>query len=151
MRCMILNNIGEIIKLICNEHQTRNPFEIASAMDILVIFERLGTINGYYNKILRTKQIHINVLLSDSVKQYVCAHELGHAILHPDSNTPFLQNNTFLSVDKIEKEANQFAVELLIPNETLLENWYLTTAQLSRLLGYDRKMIEMRLESYRKL
>ncbi|MGE7091255.1 ImmA/IrrE family metallo-endopeptidase [Lysinibacillus sp. NPDC048646] len=47
----------------------------------------------------------------------MCAHELGHAILHPDENTAFLKKNTLFSTDKIEIEANTFAVELLLPDE----------------------------------
>lgn len=50
-----------------------------------------------------------------------CAHELGHAILHPDENTAFLKKNTLFSTDKIEVEANTFAVELLLPDELFLE------------------------------
>ena len=38
---------------------SRNPFDIADALNITVIFENLGNINGYYNKQLRMKQIHI--------------------------------------------------------------------------------------------
>ncbi|WP_412055234.1 ImmA/IrrE family metallo-endopeptidase [Bacillus altitudinis] len=42
-----------------------------------------------------------------------CAHELGHALLHNESNTPFLKRNTFFSTEKIELEANFFAMHLL--------------------------------------
>ena len=73
---------------------------------------------------------------------------MGHAILHPNASTPFLRSKTFLSVDKLETEANTFAVNLLIPDETILENLNYTTDQLSRLLGYNRKLIELRLESF---
>ena len=44
---------------------------------------------------------------------FICAHELGHAIFHPDANTPFLKRNTLFSTDRIEVEANLFAVHLL--------------------------------------
>lgn len=85
------------------------------------------------------------------MKRFTCAHELGHAILHPDASTPFLRSKTLLSVDKMEIEANTFAVELLIPNELIEENNNLTSEQLSRLLGYEQSLIELRLKSYKDL
>ena len=48
------------------------------------------------------------------MQRTVCAHELGHAVLHTHANTPFLRKNTFFSVDKLEIEANTFAALLLI-------------------------------------
>jgi Zn-dependent peptidase ImmA (M78 family) len=44
----------------------------------------------------------------------IAVHELGHAFLHQKANTPFLRKNTFFSDEKIEMEANTFAVELLV-------------------------------------
>lgn len=74
-------------------------------------------INGFYKYDKRNKYIFINQKLSKEMQRFVCAHELGHAILHPRSNTPFLRKNTLFSIDKIEVEANSFAVQLLLSNE----------------------------------
>lgn len=49
------------------------------------------------------------------MQRFICAHELGHLILHPIKNTLY-------SVSKIEVEANIFAVELLVPDESLYGN-----------------------------
>lgn len=46
---------------------------------------------------------------------------MGHSQLHPRVNTPFLREKTFLSIDRIEVEANTFAVELLIPDRAISE------------------------------
>lgn len=81
----------------------------------------------------------------------VMAHELGHAILHRKNNCYFIKNKTLLLNSKVEKEANLFAAELLISNEMILENYNYTTEQFARLLGYDKKLIELRLESYRQI
>ncbi|MEW8956389.1 ImmA/IrrE family metallo-endopeptidase, partial [Clostridium sp.] len=51
---------------------------------------------------------------------FTCGHELGHAILHEDSNTPFLRNNTFYSINKLERQANMFAAYLLINSDIFL-------------------------------
>lgn len=65
--------------------------------------------------------IHINNAASQQDQRFTCAHELGHVILYPNVNTPFLRRHTLYSVDRIEREANQFAVELLMPDEFLYE------------------------------
>nr|WP_236782020.1 ImmA/IrrE family metallo-endopeptidase [Aneurinibacillus sp. XH2] len=74
-------------------------------------------INGYYKYDRRNRYIVINCNLDNNFQRVVCAHELGHAILHTRVNTPFMTMNTFFSVNKIEREANTFAAELLIPDD----------------------------------
>ena len=138
----IRKKVAQLIK----KYNTNDPFEIASCLGIAVFFEELGSINGYYNKQLRMKQIHINHNLPEHIKKYTCAHELGHALLHPDSNTPFLRNNTVFSINRLEIEADKFAVELLIPECELVEHRNFTTEQLARLFGYHTRLIELRLE-----
>lgn len=73
------------------------------------------------------------------------SHEIGHSIMHPNSNTPFLQS-TLLSVDKLEIQANTFAVELLIPDVELLEHCNYTIDQLAMLYGLPRNIMELRLK-----
>ena len=123
-----------------------DPFDIAAALNIKVIFEPLGNVNGYYNRTLRMKQIHINEDLSPMMQMFTCAHELGHALLHPNVSTPFLRRNTLFSVDRLEKEANKFAVELMIPDEILAEYADLTLDQMANMYGFDRRLIQLRLE-----
>lgn len=141
-------NIKNTILHLTKKYNTSNPFELANALKIAVFYEELGTINGYYNNPLRMKQIHINSSLNEHDAKYTCAHELGHAIMHPNASTPFLRSKTLLSVDKLEIEANTFAVNLLIPDEIITENRNYTTEQLSRLLGYNQELINLRLKTY---
>lgn len=143
-------NIKDIILKLTTKYNTSDPFELADALKIAVYYEELGTINGYYNNPLRMKQIHINSSLDNRDAKYTCAHELGHAVMHPNASTPFLRSKTFLSVDKLEIEANTFAVNLLIPDEIITENRYYTIEQLSRLLGYNQELINLRLKTYYK-
>lgn len=139
-------DIKKKIAYLKKKYDTSSPFVIASELGIKIIFEDLGSINGYYNKMLRMKQIHINRNLPEHMKKFTCAHELGHALLHPNANTPFLKNNTLLSVDKFETEANKFAMELLISDDSLSEYSECTIEQLSRIYGYHQKLIELRLK-----
>lgn len=145
-------NSGRIkhkVESICRKYNSRDPFLIANDMGILLTFEPLGALNGYYTKKFRIKHIHINEQLSESEQRFACAHELGHAILHPDSNTPFLTRYTYLSVNKLESEANKFAVEFLIPDDVLCEYVYdykYTAEQIGRILGYHKELIELRMK-----
>lgn len=129
-----------------NKYKTNDPFQIADDMNIIVLHENLGTINGYYVKAYRQKFIHINENLPEHMKEFTCAHELGHAILHPKSRTPFLTEKTLLSVDKLEIEANDFAVNLLIPNQDLEEYKNYTVGQLATIYGYSEALINLRLK-----
>ncbi|TKH69162.1 ImmA/IrrE family metallo-endopeptidase [Bacillus cereus] len=113
--------IKEYVLKIAKKHGTTNPFEIAKRKSIIVLFEDLGNTLGFYNTYKRFKFIHINNKINETIQRFVCAHELGHALLHPKANTPFLRNKTFFSVDRLEVEANTFAVELLLPDEMISE------------------------------
>lgn len=115
-----LNIKGTVEKLIKNNN-TNNPFEICKALDIVVKFENLGNIFGYCDTHFRMRSIHINENVPEHLQAFVCAHELGHALLHRNINTPFLSKNTLFSIDKIERQANTFAVELLLPDNILKE------------------------------
>jgi Zn-dependent peptidase ImmA (M78 family) len=101
------------------KHRTNNPFEIAKNRNIIIRYFPLGQTLGFYMKNVRHQVITINSDIEDYLKKFVCAHELGHAILHKDENTPFLHKNTLFSKDKIEREANEFAVYLLLHGENL--------------------------------
>ena len=141
-------NIINIVSNLITKYNTSDPFELAKALKIAVFYENLGTINGYYNNPLRMKQIHINDSLGNLEAKYTCAHELGHALLHPDASTPFLRSKTLLSVDKMEIEANTFAVHLLIPDEVIIEHSGYTVEQLARFIGYNQGLIELRLKHF---
>lgn len=130
-------------------YKTDDPFDVIRAKNILLLYEELGLINGYYNFVLRQKQIHINCNLEGNQRIFTATHELGHAIMHPKANTPFLLANTYQSVDRLEIEANKFAVEFLIADHVLYE--YLkyqeyTVEQVARILGYPKELIELRLK-----
>jgi Zn-dependent peptidase ImmA (M78 family) len=114
--------IKETVEKLTKKYKTNNPFEIAEAMNINVYQRDLhNEIMGFYKYIRRNKFIFINSNLDSYNQVFTCAHELGHSQLHPRINTPFLRSKTFLSVDKIEQEANRFAVELLLPDECIYD------------------------------
>ncbi|MCR8635776.1 ImmA/IrrE family metallo-endopeptidase [Paenibacillus radicis (ex Xue et al. 2023)] len=114
---MIKNMVKQLVSL----HGTNEPQRIASLMQIIVFYEEFKNVWGYFNTSRRIMMIHVNRNLDETLQRFVIAHELGHRVLHPKVNVPFLKSNTLQSIDRIEREANQFAVELLIPDNLLLE------------------------------
>ncbi|MGI8278575.1 ImmA/IrrE family metallo-endopeptidase [Bacillus mycoides] len=129
--------IKEYALKIAEKHETTNPFEIARRKNIIVLFEDLGNTLGFYNTYKRFKFIHINNQIDETTQRFVCAHELGHALLHPKANTPFLRNQTFFSVDRFEIEANTFAVELLLTDEIIsaYEDTHLSIQEVAEIHG----------------
>lgn len=140
-------DIKQFVRSLAAENGTFNPFEIAENKGIVIQMEPLGTIRGYYSKALRTKFIHINCDLDEYQQKFTCAHELGHALMHPDLSTPFLRESTLFSVDKLEVEANRFAACLCYPPNLLAEEYEgCTTAQIAEILNLPLPLIEYTLK-----
>jgi Zn-dependent peptidase ImmA (M78 family) len=133
--------IKETVMDLTNQHQSLNPFKIAKNLKINVLLLNLHyEIKGFYRYEQRNKYIVINNNLSEVEQRFVCAHELGHAVLHPRSNTPFLRDSTFFSIDRLEVEANTFAVELLLPDDLIkgYGDTQLTLENLVRMQGIPK-------------
>jgi Zn-dependent peptidase ImmA (M78 family) len=114
--------VKELVRKLVQACGTSDPFQIAEMKHITVLYEHLGKSTwGYYSCVNRIPIIHLQQGMARSETSFTCAHELGHHILHPQINTPFLRANTLLSIDRIEREANEFAVELLIPDKLLFD------------------------------
>lgn len=96
------------------KHGTSNPFELAKAMGIEILYVPLGSSYGFFTNYYRTFIIHINEKLSHEKRLYTLIHELGHVVLHSDLNSAFLKANTFYITDRHETEAHEFAVEMLL-------------------------------------
>ena len=144
-------NIHNLVESIVKKYHTRNPFKIVEEMRIILVYAPLVDIRGFYQYFQRNHLIYIDENLPDNEKTLVCAHELGHMFMHQDENAVYMDTHTCFNTQKSEIEANTFAAELLIPDEIILENRDMTTEQLSRLLGYEQALIELRLKSYQSV
>lgn len=131
-------------KLYC-KYQTNDPFQICDKLGYLVIFVPLHGIRGFYQHIIRNNLIYIDDSLSEHTQQFVCAHELGHALMHCNSNAIFLDNRTLQVVGKFEKSANHFAAGLLYPDDNeLLEYKNFSIEQLTQTLKLPPDLVEWR-------
>ena len=145
-------DIKRIVAYYEKKFKTRDPFKIAEALDIEIQIGAIGSKCGCYMYFKRNKCIWLNANLEPHELEFVMAHELGHAIMHPKENCYFIKHKTLLLNSKNEIEANGFAVELLISDKDIQE--YLIDRQynldmLSKLLGYQKELIELRLKTFK--
>lgn len=141
-------NVKRLADSLVRKYNTRNPFEIISNLNAIVVFYPLHGLKGFYQYFQRNNIIYIDETLDDAEKSFVCAHELGHMLLHKKANAIFMDSRTQLNTIKYEIEADRFAVDLLIPDSEIELHLDYTTEQLSRMTGYGEKLIELRLKDF---
>lgn len=142
----LMDNIKRVVSHYKRKFNTSNPFEIAKQLNIEFLMGNIGSRDGCYMYLKRHKCIFLNENLCEHERFLVMAHELGHAIMHPKENCYFIRSKTLLLNSKTETEANKFAIELLISDDSLNEYAECTIEQLSRIYGYNQKLIELRLK-----
>lgn len=108
----IKNKINDLLE----KYGTNEPTELAEALGINIVYEFLADMQGYYVNSGKFKFIVVNNNLDYYDQRVVIAHELGHTLLHPELNTSFLKNHTYMSTDKYEHQANIFIANLLLPD-----------------------------------
>ena len=138
-------DIEKIVQSLCKKHKTNNPYQLAGGLGIHIYYYNLGTIRGYYYGTNKIKQIFLHNNLPEYLERFVLSHEIGHAVMHPQTCTPFLQTTLF-SVDKFELQANKFAAELIMQDVDLMEHWDYTIDQWATYYGLPREIIELRLK-----
>ncbi len=141
-----MDDIRKLANSLAKKYQSRNPFEIIQGMNTILVFAPLIDVRGFYQYFQRNNIIYIDEHLPEYEQKFVCAHELGHMLMHRKENTVFMDTRTYLKTTPYETEADKFAMELLVPNEIILENCRNTTEQLSRLTGYSEELIRLRLK-----
>lgn len=138
-------DIMQAVEKLVRTHKTRNPFEIIKGMNVILVIYPLEGVRGFYQYFQRNNIIYIDEKLSENEKLFVCAHELGHMLLHKKSNFIYMDTNTHFNTDKYENEADSFAINLLISDEDLIEYQGYSINQISRLFGYRKELIELRI------
>lgn len=130
---------------LARKYRSRDPFEIIRGLNVILVFAPLIETRGFYQYFQRNNIIYIDENLPRHEQMLVCAHELGHMLLHKRANALFMDSRTHLNTHKYEIEANTFAMYLLIGDEILQEYRDCNTEQLSRLLRYSEELLELRL------
>lgn len=126
-------------------YRTRNPFEIVRGMNVILVTYPLEGVRGFYQYFQRNNIIYLDERLSGHDRKFVLAHEMGHMLLHKKSNAIFMDTRTQFNTSRYEKEADLFAMCLLLPDDILMEYPGYGVDQLSITLGYSKKLIELRI------
>ena len=149
---MINKQASALPRRLIQKFKCNNPFELAEALDIDVMeradFKRQ---KGAFKVILNDSFIFINANLSDEMKRLVCAHELGHALLHRSlgkSESGLMEFELFNITNTTEYEANLFAANLLLDEtiiEELISDGY-DVVQIARQLGTNVNLLLLKLQ-----
>lgn len=129
-----------------NKYHTNNPFELAAVIGIIVIISDTldKKIKGFYQFYKRNRIIYINKELPYNKQLEVCAHELGHAVLHTRLNVMFLEHNTYFVKNKFENDANNFAAELLISDNIITQYENLTLEQIAAAEQINTELLRLK-------
>ena len=136
---------------LARKFQTRNPFEIIRGLNVILLFVPLIDTRAFYQYFKRNNIIYIDENLPRHEQIFECAHEMGHMFLHKKANAIFMDTITGFNTSLFEKEADTFAMDLLVGDDLLTEYQEYSTEQLSRLLGYEQRLIELRMKDIGKL
>lgn len=127
---------------------TRDPFTLAREMHIELLVRELGTLKGFYKDVYGTPFIFLSRHLSRGEATLVCAHELGHHLLHRQfAAFGFEEVSVFSPASRREYEANLFAAELLLDTKEVFDaaRAGCTAAQIAAELGADVRLVELKL------
>ena len=139
-------DIKKRVNALVRKHQTRNPFDIIRGLNAIVVFAPLSGVRGFYQYFQRNNIIYIDESLPEHEKTFVCAHELGHMLLHKKANALFMDSRTHLNTHHYEVEADTFAMDLLIDDDLIAEYEPYTADQISHLLGYRKDLVKLRFQ-----
>lgn len=97
---------------LAEKYRTSNPFSICENMGVNIEYVDLDNPLGdtiYFNKL---PIILLSSRIQEQPKKYlVCAHELGHVVLHNGIQNYYMINRT--TKRKMESEADRFALGLI--------------------------------------
>ena len=129
------------------KYGTRDPFRIAEEMGFIVVFAPLVDMRGFQQRAKRRNIIYINEGLDEQQQRLVCAHELGHHLMHRGMNRIFMDHSTQIVTQKYENEAHIFSLELLFPDDVLLDFVSLPISDAAAFMGVPAWLATRRMET----
>jgi len=125
--------------------KTRNPFEIADNLNIIIKFGDFEHLKGFYKYVCRNRFIAISSRSDATEQMIICSHELGHDQLHRNQAKTGLMKDYHIynAMDVCEREANYFAAQLLIDNNDFLAyaNIQYTYTQIAAELNVHEELV----------
>lgn len=139
----------KLVHALAKKYKTFDPFLLCDYLNITVRYANLGKTRGIYVYNKRNRFITINEDLDEQEQRIVCAHELGHAMLHDKTNRIYMASIMFTRPEKEEIEANKFAAHLLIQDSDVLsyEHSGYTLTQIAASLCVPKELLRLKVEN----
>lgn len=137
----------DIIKQAINLRKTKGRIdiiELANSLGIKVYSTEEINVPSFiaYDKDFNVYEIYVNSREKTTRKRFSIAHEIAHFIKHKDKIVEFgvvaRQNDCSLSTEE-EREADNFAAELLMPAECVMD--FLKSQNISKQFKIDRDIV----------
>ncbi len=139
-----------IANRLAKRHETRDPIQISKELGYIIVDTQLCDIRGFYQRIQRNSIIYLDSKLSNMDRQWVCAHELGHSLLHKGYNRVFMDTRTHMVTSRYEKEADRFAIELLYSDDYLMEFAGCSCDTIANCLGVTYELAQYRMGTIKR-
>lgn len=118
---MYISMIHEIVKKLKRKFRTSNPYEIADALGIEIIYKKFDSMKGMYTLRERCPFIFLSNDLDEYMEKIVLFHEIGHHVLHrhevSSTFSSFSEHSLYDMSSKYEIEANIFAANFIISDK----------------------------------
>ena len=131
-----------------------DPVALAAAMHVRIRYFPLGGLKGFYLILNDIPFIAIDRDLPEAMQRVVCAHELGHHLLHREeaSRGFFDDYDLYRMENRFERDANLFASLLLLPDKAVEEfcrpeNRGLSVGEAARLWETTAELFAIRLSA----
>lgn len=140
--------IDNIIDGLMDIYGTNNIYDLYDYLDISIKKLPMSNVllhgnEAFYNRnFFDTEVVFIRENLTVEYEQFILAHELGHAILHTNMITSAFNIN-LLNLDKMERQANYFALKLVNLNidEIIFEGF--TIEQIAKSFNLPVKYLKL--------
>ena len=154
---MLYGTIVETADRIVKKCGTRDPYRIAKELGIRIkMVDNFTTLKGCYQVILRNRWIFLNSNLKSGMRRIVCAHEIGHDMLHRHvvtGNGPMMEFELYNMKNRYEYEANIFASELLLDTDEILDyiyNYEYDVQQIASIMNSDVNLVALKISTLTK-
>ena len=148
--------IVKIVNKLIDRCGTRDPYKVAKELGINIIYRNFDKQRGAYKVILKNRFVFLKNGMHPVVEQIVLWHEIGHDVLHRQEAVAvggFKEFNIFdMRENRMEYEANIFASQASLPDDTILEyieNGY-DIQQIARAMCSDINLIALKVDTLHK-
>ena len=145
--------IVKIVNKLIDRCGTRDPYKVAKELGINIIYRDFEKQRGAYKVILKNRFVFLKNGMHPVVEQIVLWHEIGHDVLHRQEAVAvggFKEFNIFdMRENRMEYEANIFASQASLPDDTILEyieNGY-DIQQIARAMCSDINLIALKVDT----